>query len=81
MKIKIYSKQQPKNLKELNALTVEQYTIENGQKTDSCWLSEIITNNYYATKATLEQLGYLAHPASSQEITTQEYSIFHMEDN
>jgi len=81
MKIKIYSKQQPKNLKELNSLTVEQYTIENGLKSDSCWLSEITTDNYHATKAILEQQGYTAQPASSQEITTQEYSIFHMGGN
>lgn len=76
MKIKIYSKQEPTNLKELNALTVEQYTVENGKKLDSQWLSEIATEDYSATKSILEQSGYTAHPASSTEIETKLYSIF-----
>lgn len=76
MKIKIYSKQEPTNLKELNALTIEQYTVENGKKLDSQWLSEIATEDYIATKLTLEQAGYTAHPASSNEIETKLYSIF-----
>jgi hypothetical protein len=76
MKIKIYSKQEPKNLKDLNALTVERYTVENCKKLDSQWLSEIATEDYTATKLTLEEAGYTAHPANSNEIETEKYSIF-----
>lgn len=76
--LKIYSKQKPVGL-QTNIL--ETYLIENGKKTNSMWYSEISTDDYIAEKLKLEDLGYLAHPASSQEITTQEYSIFHMGGN
>ena len=74
--IKVYSKQKP-----AFPQTVEIYTVEDGTKNKSSWCSEINTTDYLTTQAELEQLGYLAHPASSQEITTQEYSIFHMGGN
>ena len=75
-RIKVYSKQKP-----AFPQTVETYTVEDGTKSKSSWCSEITTDNYHATKAILEQQGYLAQPASSQEITIQEYSIFHMGGN
>jgi hypothetical protein len=75
-KIKVYSKQKP-----AFPQTVEIYTVEDGTKSKSSWCSDINTTNYLNSRAELEQLGYLAHPASSQEITTQEYSIFHMGGN
>jgi hypothetical protein len=70
-RIKVYSTQ-----KSAFPQTVEIYTVENGTKSKSSWCSEINTTDYLNTRDELEQLGYLAHPASSQEITTQEYSIF-----
>ena len=75
-RIKVYSKQKP-----AFPQTVEIYTVEDGTKSKSSWCSEINTIDYLNTRSELEQLGYLAHPASSQEITTQEYSIFHMGGN
>ena len=75
-RIKVYSKQKP-----AFPQTVEIYTVEDGAKSKSSWCSEINTTDYLNTRAELEQLRYLAHPASSQEITTQKYSIFHMGGN
>ena len=79
-RIKVYSTQKP-----AFPQTVEIYTVEDGIKSKSSWCSEIVTNDYLNdylnTRSELEHLGYLAHPASSQEITTQEYSIFHMGGN
>jgi hypothetical protein len=75
-RIKVYSKQKP-----AFPQTVEIYTVENGTKSKSSWCSEINTTDYRNTREELEVLGYLAHPASSQEISTQEYSIFHMGGN
>ena len=75
-RIKVYSKQKP-----AFPQTVETYNIINGVKSNSVWYSEVSTDNYSNTRTELEQLGYLAHPASSQEITTQKYSIFHMGGN
>ena len=75
-KIKVYSTKNP-----AFPQTVEIYTVEDGTKSKSSWCSEINTTNYLNTRSELEQLGYLSHPASSQEITTQEYSIFHMGGN
>ena len=75
-RIKVYSKQKP-----AFPQTVEIYTVEDGTKSKSSWCSEINTNDYLKTRVELEQLGYLAHPINRQEITTQEYSIFHMGGN
>ena len=75
-RIQVYSKQKP-----AFPQTVEIYTVEDGIKSKSSWCSEVSTDNYFNTRSKLEQLGYLAHPASSKEITTQEYSIFHMGGN
>jgi len=75
-RIKVYSTQKP-----AFPQTVEIYTVEDSTKSKSSWCSEINTTDYLNTRAKLEQLGYLAHPASSQEITTQEYSTFHMGGN
>ena len=75
-RIKVYSKQKP-----AFPQTVEIYTVEDGAKSKSSWCSEINTTDYLNTRAELEQLRYTAHPASSQEITIQEYSIFHMGGN
>jgi hypothetical protein len=75
-RIKVYS-----TLKSAFPQTVEIYTVEDGTKNKSSWCSDINTIDYLNTRSELEQLGYLAHPASSQEITTQEYSIFHMGGN
>ena len=75
-RIKVYSKQKP-----AFPQTVEIYTVEDGTKSKSSWCSDINTTDYLNTRSKLEQLGYLAHPASSQEITTQEYSIFYMGGN
>ena len=75
-RIKVYSTQKP-----AFPQTVEIYTVEDGTKSKSSWCSEINTIDYLNTRSELEQLGYLAHPASSQEITTQEYSIFHVGGN
>ena len=75
-RIKVYSKQKP-----AFPQTVEIYTVKDGAKSKSSWCSEINTTDYLNTRAELEQLRYLAHPASSQEITTQKYSIFHMGGN
>ena len=74
--IKVYSKQKP-----AFPQTIETYNIINGVKSNSVWYSEIVTNAYLNTRTELEKEGYTAHPASSQEVTTQEYSIFHMEGN
>lgn len=71
MKLKIYSTEKPKF-----SLTAETYTIENGAKSESVWYSELETEDYDATKSMLEQSGYTAHPASSTEIETKEYTIF-----
>ena len=75
-RIKVYSKQKP-----AFPQTVEIYTVKDGAKSKSSWCSEINTTDYLNTRAKLEQLGFLAHPASSQEITTQEYSIFQLGGN
>ena len=75
-RIKVYSTQKP-----AFPQTVEIYTVEDGIKSKSSWCSDINTTDYLNTRAELEQLGYLAHPANSKEITTQEYSIFHMGGN
>lgn len=75
-RIKVYSKQKP-----AFPQTVEIYTFDDGTKSKSSWCSEINSPDYVNTRAELEQLGYLAHPASIQEIATQEYSIFHMGGN
>ena len=75
-RIKVYSKQKP-----VFPQTVEIYLVEDGTKSKSSWCSEIVTNAYLKTRVELEQLGYLAHPVNSQEITTQEYSIFYMGGN
>jgi hypothetical protein len=74
--IKVFSKQKP-----AFPQTVEIYTVEDSTKSKSSWCSEINTTDYLTTREELETLGYLAHPASRQEITTQEYSIFHMGGN
>jgi hypothetical protein len=71
-RIKVYSTQNP-----AFPQTVEIYTVEDGIKNKSSWCSEINTTDYLNTRAKLEKEGYLAHPANSQEIITQEYSIFH----
>ena len=75
-RIKVYSKQKP-----AFPQTVEIYTVEDGTKSKSSWCSEINSIDYVNTREELETLGYLAHPASSQEITTQEYSIFQLGGN
>ena len=75
-RIKVYSTQKPGFPQ-----TVEIYTVEDGIKNKSSWCSEINTTDYLNTRVELEQLGYLAHPINGQEITTQEYSIFHMGGN
>ena len=75
-RIKVYSTQKP-----AFPQTVEIYTVEDGTKSKSSWCSEINTNDYLKTRVELEQLGYLAHPINSQEITTQEYSTFYMGGN
>ena len=75
-RIKVYSKQKP-----TFPQTVEIYTVEDGTKSKSSWCSEINTNDYLNTRSELEQLGYTANPVNSQEITTQEYSIFQLGGN
>ncbi len=72
MKLKIYSKQKPNF-----PLSTETYTIDiNGTKSDSTWYSEIETDDYGTTKSMLKDAGYIAYPASSNEIETKEYTIF-----
>ena len=75
-RIKVYSKQKP-----AFPQTVEIYTVEDGTKSKSSWCLDINTTDYLNTRSELEQLGYTANPVNSQEITTQEYSIFHMGGN
>ena len=69
--LKVYSMSRPEF-----ALTAETYTIKDGVKGPSQWYSEVPAEDYATARARLEQAGYTAHPASTAEIESGEYSIF-----
>ena len=72
MLLKIHSKQPPK----FTAATVESYMIQDGERTNSTWYSEILTEDYASTRTQLEALGYTAYPNSTKEIETKEFTVF-----
>ena len=78
MKIKLYAKSQPTELQQhfTKMIVGKSYTLENGQEQNTFWFSEIEVEDYQKTKSILEKFGYTAHPASSNEIETNELSIF-----
>lgn len=70
--IKIYSHNKPLKING----HLEIYNISDGVKNNRMWYSEVSTNDYNSTRAELEKEGYTAHPASSKEITSNNYTIF-----
>lgn len=76
-KLKIYSQHKPIKINGIYPLFAETYTINiNGTKSNSVWYSELETDDYATTRLELEKSGYTAHPASSKEIASKEYTIF-----
>jgi hypothetical protein len=76
-RLKLYSKQKPVKINGINPLFAETYTLDiNGTRSDSVWYSELETDDYETVRLELEKNGYTAHPASSKEIESREYSIF-----
>ena len=80
MKIKIQSKTNPNNLKDVfpTMLLSKSYKLDNGKETDSGWFSEFETSDYIADRSILENFGYKAQPASYKEIESGEYSLFQL---
>lgn len=75
--LKIYSQHRPVKINGIHPLFAETYTVDiNGVKSNSTWYSELETTDYYNTRVELEKSGYIAHPASSKEIESKEYTIF-----
>ena len=70
--IKIYSHNKPLKING----HLETYNISNGVTSNSAWYLEVSTNDYTLTRAELEKEGYTAHPASSKEIASNNYTIF-----
>ena len=71
-KLKIYSQNKPLKING----HLETYNISDGVKSNSVWYSEVSTNDYNRTRAELEKEGYTAHPVSSKEIASANYTIF-----
>lgn len=70
--IKIYSHNKPLKING----HLEIYNIRDGVKSNSVWYSEVSTDDYFNTRTELEKEGYIAHPASSKEIASHNYTIF-----
>ena len=75
--LKIYTQQKPVKLSDLYPKTCEVYTINSrGTKISEIWFSEINTDDYFKTRLDLEKIGFTAHPATSKEVASKEYTIF-----
>jgi hypothetical protein len=71
-KLKIYTKTKPLKING----HLEIYNISDGVKSNRMWYRECHPADYNLTRAELEKEGYTAHPASSKEITSNNYTIF-----
>ena len=75
--LKIYTQQKPIKLADHYPTTCEVYTINSqGTKVSETWFSEINTDDYFNTRLDLEKIGFTAHPATSREVESKEYTIF-----
>jgi hypothetical protein len=73
--IKIYSHNKPLKING----HLEIYNISDGVKNNRMWYHECTSASYNLTRAELEKEGYTAHPASSKEIASKNYTIFFQE--
>jgi hypothetical protein len=70
--VKIYSQNKPLKMNG----HLETYNISDGVKSNSVWYSEVSTDDYNLTRTELEKEGFVAHPASYKEISSNNYTIF-----
>lgn len=54
----------------------EVYNIINGTKNNCYYCTEVATEDYFNTRIELENSGFTAHPANSEELTDGVFTLF-----